>query len=549
MNSENPEVRLSDLLLVFETAALAVGLAYIIPGMGHYQPWRAGAPLPVISELMPSWSPKVREDDREGLVAIDPTLTSDPEEATVDASDQDEEEEEEVLGELPVNPADIPFVPMEELLINPADIPFVPTDLNSAPVAQAVAEVMADIEADAAPIPVPESDLTPAHYRSGTATALVDVGHKGMAHYFRALKAAARGSGVARALHYGDSTIAADGIARTVRSRLQGRFGDAGPGFVSAGMDPRWNKRSDIESSKSGSWTTKSILLGGGSGRYGLGGIVAFAQDGASMVMRAIDGKKQPRTMKHLELWYQAGAGFGDLWAKVDDRDMANQSAAAADTSDQRISLDVPEGFSKLSYGVHGGTLPLYGVVLESGRPGATWEALGVIGVGSKSFITQNKSHLSSQMSQRHPDLVAIMIGGNEAGLPALKSGNGAGYAPYYQKAVDLLRAGAPEASCLIISPLDQGTRDEDSTAMSKPAMARMAAIQQQVAEANGCAFWSAFDAMGGSGAIVRWSRAHPPLALSDLLHLTGGGQEIIGNLLSDAIIADYNAWLASGGT
>ena len=38
---------------------------------------------------------------------------------------------------------------------------------------------------------------------------------------------------VARALVWGDSTIASDGIIKDVRGRMQERFGDAGPGFLS----------------------------------------------------------------------------------------------------------------------------------------------------------------------------------------------------------------------------------------------------------------------------------------------------------------------------
>jgi hypothetical protein len=72
--------------------------------------------------------------------------------------------------------------------------------------------------------------------------------------------------------------------------------------------------------------------------------------------------------------------------------------------------------------------------------------------------------------------------------------------------------------------------------------------VQRKVAQAAGCAFWSAFDAMGGSGSIVRWASYKSPLAWADLLHLSGTGLEIIGNLLSDAIQQDYDAWRNSGG-
>ena len=115
-------------------------------------------------------------------------------------------------------------------------------------------------------------------------------GAQHLSRYFAALREAAAGKKVVRALHYGDSTIAADGIARTVRARLVARFGDAGPGFVSAGMTPQFNQRSDVDSLRRGDWATRSILHGGAEGRYGLGGIVGIARTGASAVIKAPDG-------------------------------------------------------------------------------------------------------------------------------------------------------------------------------------------------------------------------------------------------------------------
>ena len=63
-------------------------------------------------------------------------------------------------------------------------------------------------------------------------------------------------------------------------------------------------------------------------------------------------------------------------------------SAVATATEDRRLVADVPDGFTTMSFGATGGPVPVYGIVLETGSPGATWESLGVIGVGSKSFTT-----------------------------------------------------------------------------------------------------------------------------------------------------------------
>jgi lysophospholipase L1-like esterase len=374
-------------------------------------------------------------------------------------------------------------------------------------------------------------------------TAIVDEGHAGLAHWFAALRAVEEGRGVARALHYGDSTIAADGLARTVRERLAARFGDAGPGFVSGGLTPAWNARADIASSRAGGWEWRTILLGGAGGRYGLGGIVGILRPGAHAVVRAIDAARNPVVQRHVELWYQGGSGYGSYWVSADDREIGRGSAAAAATDDRRFTLDVPEGFAKLAFGAQGGTVPIYGFVLETGKPGTTWESLGVIGVGSKSFTTFAKDGLRPQMEQRKPDLVVVMLGGNEAGYPSLLSKGGEAYQPIFDAALDTILAGKGPASCLVLAPLDQGFVDEaDGLEKARPGMKNLVAAQARSAAAHGCAFWSTFDAMGGPGSALQWAHTRG-MGTGDLVHLTGAGLAMLGEMLADALIADYERW------
>jgi len=53
---------------------------------------------------------------------------------------------------------------------------------------------------------------------------------------------------------------------------------------------------------------------------------------------------------------------------------------------------------------------------------------------------------------------------------------------------------------------------------------------------------------MGGDGAVVRWGAMKPPLAWTDLLHLSSAGQDIIGQMLADAILAGFDEWKGKGG-
>jgi lysophospholipase L1-like esterase len=221
-------------------------------------------------------------------------------------------------------------------------------------------------------------------------------------------------------------------------------------------------------------------------------------------------------------------------------------SASAEAAADRFATKDVPEGFTRLSLKAQEGPVTFYGVVMETKGPGVVWDALGVVGVGSHSFNYAGRKHLAAQVARRKPDLLVVQLGGNELGMPALSKDGGAGYVPYFGAAFDKIRAGAPEAGCLIVTPLDQGTR-KGAQAGTKPMLATLVAQQRAIAAAKGCAFWDAWSAMGGKDSIVAWSRRKPPLAWTDLLHLSTDGQAIIGNLLADAIEAGYDLWVQQG--
>jgi len=360
--------------------------------------------------------------------------------------------------------------------------------------------------------------------------------------WFTALRKAATGQGVARALHYGDSTIASDGLARTVRARLVARFGDAGPGYVSAGFTPTWNERSDVASTRGGDWSYRTLLFGGAQGRYGLGGIVGLVRSGASVRLHAVGADGQPVAQRHLELWYQAGQGYGALQVAIDGAQRPREEAAADHTQARRSVWDAPTPFTEVRLTATGGTVPLYGVVLETGAPGATWESLGVTGVGSKSFTTWAGPELAEELALRDPDLLVVQLGGNEAGFPVLTVGDGAGYRPIFGDALRLLRQGAPDAACLVLSPLDQGERDADTgVARSRRGMPNLVAQQRAEALDQGCAFWSSWQAMGGEGASVSWA-SRRGLSAGDLVHLSPGGLAILGDRLADALLAAFDA-------
>ena len=191
---------------------------------------------------------------------------------------------------------------------------------------------------------------------------------------------------------------------------------------------------------------------------------------------------------------------------------------------------------------VEDSSVTLYGVALENNNSGVTWETFGVAGSSVGSMQKQQLEHISKQIELRDPALLVYWTGGNELGYPSVRTKTGKVYKRIYRKVVQQLRKGAPNASCLLIGPLDQAMKAR-GTIVSKPTLENVIHYQREVAKEEGCAYWDARAVMGGKNAFKRWLRHSPTLASPDLAHLTGRGRHLVGETLADVMMRAYEEW------
>jgi len=350
--------------------------------------------------------------------------------------------------------------------------------------------------------------------------------------FFRALARNDRAMPI-RVLHYGDSTLAGDGIAKTVRTRLKAQFGDGGPGFFVAGMDPRWMRRDDVRVVRAGEWDIYTILHGGNQGRYGLGGIVAKPR--SSGQIQVAPARSGQMLGKRLEIYAQKSRKPEALRIQINGQPAAARRIEHGSLDQWVIEHD--QDIASADVRVVEPGLELYGLVAEA-QSGLTWETSAVVGVSNGSFRQFNPAHLSEQMQTRKPDLIVIMLGGNDAGNQGILTGDGKFYQDGFTRVVQLLRQGAPQAACLIMSPLDQGTLGDDGRIYSKRTIARIVELQRQISQQQGCAFWDTWGFMGGQNSFARW--LEQGLAWTDLMHLTERGLNRVGQGFSNALIQGY---------
>jgi lysophospholipase L1-like esterase len=367
-------------------------------------------------------------------------------------------------------------------------------------------------------------------------------GHALDAFYGRLSRTERREAGaVTRILHYGDSTIASDYISGTMRRRLQARFGDAGHGFILIANPWEWYFHNDVLHASDGDW--KASRLAGPvapDGMYGLGG-VSFTSYGGGVAWFGTSTRTDfGRKVSRFDLYYLEQPGGGDV--ELSARGGAPvRLSTRGDAKVPRVrSVRVDDAEAKLTVrAMGGGPVRLFGVALERDQPGVVYDALGSHAAMAVYWQRQDPAHWRAELKLRDPALIVFQYGTNESDLWKLDRDD---YERALADLIDELRAAAGGAPILVVAPLDRA-ESKDGRMVTKRVILDLVAIQRRVALAHGAAFYDNFAAMGGEGSMARWVRARPALGGSDLTHPTPLGAEVLGDMLSDALVASYERW------
>ncbi|HYX31103.1 MAG TPA: GDSL-type esterase/lipase family protein [Pyrinomonadaceae bacterium] len=350
---------------------------------------------------------------------------------------------------------------------------------------------------------------------------------------------------ITRITHYGDSPITNDGITAPVRRLLQKRFGDAGHGFILLDRPWAWYGHQDISFAPGGGWANDSIMNPMvKDGSFGLGG-VEFRATGAGKYTKfgpSTDGDTG-KNFSRMDVYYLRQPNGGEFEASVD-----GGPAQMVSTSDEKeesafFEIDAPQkGENSFEIKTAGGSVRLFGAVLENDGPGVVYDSLGVNGAFAGLLATvMNEQHWSAQLQHRHPNLVILNYGTNESQYAS--DDQMARYDRELREVVRRLHTALPNTAVLIVSPMDRGTHQAGKV-ITLPAIPKIVEMQRRVAAETGCAFFDLFAAMGGEGTMARWHDGKNHLVGGDLTHPNGAGAEKIGELIYQALVDGYDRYL-----
>ncbi len=362
--------------------------------------------------------------------------------------------------------------------------------------------------------------------------------------FFAALDQAAQKKGQARITVFGNSLIISDRIVDVWREALQQRFGDAGRGFLYADRQANYGARSRTADEANGLSSFNVVWGERGRHPHGIGGALHVADRDAQSVF-VLDGATRAR------LFFLDHKRSADLTVTFDDR--APQVVAATHEGPRVVPVPVPAGAARMTVRWPAGSVA-YGVSVERPSPGIILDNISIIGADSTRYLRIDEDIFRAQLPALSPQLVTILLGGNEvkrvawggSTLPRVKRD----LAKFLQRIQETL----PGVPCLVTGPLEnvqgaQPTKEKNPEPVAHPWKKRwqtdaVREVMHEVAVAAGCAYFDTFAAMGGDGALRRLNDKR--LLNEDMIHPQGDGLDLLGALLHDALLDEYEQGTAA---
>ena len=357
-----------------------------------------------------------------------------------------------------------------------------------------------------------------------------------LAPFFESLDALAVGtaSGPTVIEAFGNSLIAGDRIVDVIRDDLGVAFGSAGRGLLLVDRMAPYGGRGRASQSASG-WKPRTL----GELRtpplpFGITGVYHVATAAKARGRFRLEGESRGT------LWWLDVPDAGALTVSSGGQVLA-RTKPAGDGAPRATRFDLPEGATSVDVIAEGKGAVVQGVVLQHARPGIILDMLGVPSADAGLYARVDDAALRAQLAEREPRLMLFFLGGNESKRLEWKRMDLEKLRADLQTLLRRARAAAPASACMVVGPMDavSGGPGQSPTLNQRPFLEAVVTAEREVALAEGCAFFDTFTAMGGPGSLVRFHKAG--FMHEDLVHPRGQGLDLLGHLVTDALL---RAWV-----
>lgn len=336
-------------------------------------------------------------------------------------------------------------------------------------------------------------------------------------------------SGMVRIAYFGDSAIEGDNICADFREALQEKFGGNGVGFVSiTTQDKAYRGTTKLDFSTN--WESQIVTAGNPKRGAGISGGVFIPKSGSWVKYETTWKYKTVRTFDKVRVFYTEGSGNFDYeFDKGGSNNAPFRTGSGVLVTD--ISLKGSKSFKLTAQ--KDNQAALYGVSLESGN-GVYVDNFPLRGDDGTALRRIPKGNLTAFHKLLGYDLVILSFGLNSVD----KVKNTSSYEKEFTEVVNHIKSSMPGVPILIVGVGDKGKK-VGSKFETNANVLKLVEVQKNVASKTGVAFWDLFAAMGGKGAMEKWSK--DKLTTADMTHLSAEGYKRVAIMLFDALM-DYYA-------
>lgn len=329
-----------------------------------------------------------------------------------------------------------------------------------------------------------------------------------------------------RIAFFGDSFIEGDIFTQPLRDTLQAVFGGRGVGFVPITSAVNGFRQSVSHTFNDG-WATYSALESGNPVPLGFSCYTFVPSGGASVSYSGV--KASPR----LAMFNKISLYYGNLSSPSIVSINRNGKGAQPYTLQPGkgvMALNIKADSTRSASLSFGGGGQVYGVALED-TVGISVDNLSLRGNSGMALLNVSEEMLSKFDSLRDYKLIILQYGLNVAGEGVTKF---TAYENNMVKVIERIKKSCPGASILLVSVSDRSTKKngEYVTMQSIPLLVE---AQRRIASKTGVAFWDMYNAMGGSGAMVKY--ADNNWANKDYTHMKFSGGRKLAGILAETIL------------
>lgn len=360
-----------------------------------------------------------------------------------------------------------------------------------------------------------------------------------LSHFFQALNATKKQKHRTRIAYFGDSMIEGDLISQDLRSCMQDNFGGYGVGFVPITSIVSGFRSSVIHSFDG--WTTYN-LFENPPANHKLGisgyGFVPNTTDVEDTTNTSTESwvKYTAVNKKHINKFYEAkllyGKSDGENYVVINGSRYSLKGENTVNQlviGDQNASQSIKASFQCKT------ALDIFGFSMESDS-GVFVDNFSFRGNSGMPITKVLQSVYSGTDNCLGYDLIILEYGLNAVNA---KVTDFSWYERGMNNVIKHIQASFPNASILLISVGDKGYR-KDGVYETDPSVPILVETQKRMAKNNKIAFWSLYDAMGGSGSMVKWVEGDTTFANKDYTHFNFKGAHRAGKLLFNKLMSEY---------